>query len=179
MLGTMDPPPLMQLSVKEQSILFTCALHSVNEVLEFRSCWKEVLVKLDVNLWEIWRKFKCRRTISDPPGGRVWVTTQHWKCCVWKYLIHNNKIQWQYLFQSTTVEIPVLNTSKTPTKVKKEGKSKKSAESKQEKYQFECMICQKLSKHSLQKHMERELKLKPHVCETCQKRFKNQSHGTA
>ena len=77
--------------------------------------------------------------------------------------------------QSTTVEIPILNTSKTPTKVKKERKSKKSAESKQEKYQFECMICQKLckSKRSLQKHMERELKLKPHVCETCQKRFKN------
>ena len=31
----------------------------------FRS-WKEGLVKLDVNLWEIWRKFKCRRSISAP-----------------------------------------------------------------------------------------------------------------
>ena len=31
----------------------------------FRS-WKEGLVKLDVNLWEIWRKFKCRRSASGP-----------------------------------------------------------------------------------------------------------------
>ena len=28
--------------------------------------WKEVLTKLDVNLWEIWRKFKCRRSMSYP-----------------------------------------------------------------------------------------------------------------
>ena len=32
----------------------------------FRS-WKDGLVKLDVNLWEIWRKFKCRRSASGPP----------------------------------------------------------------------------------------------------------------
>ena len=32
----------------------------------FRS-WKEGLVKLNVNLWEIWRKFKRRRSISGPP----------------------------------------------------------------------------------------------------------------
>ena len=32
----------------------------------FRS-WKEGLVKLDVNLWEIWWKFKCRRSASGPP----------------------------------------------------------------------------------------------------------------
>ena len=35
----------------------------------FRS-WKEGLVKLYVNLWEIWRKFKCRRSASGP----------HWSC---------------------------------------------------------------------------------------------------
>ena len=34
----------------------------------FRS-WKEGLVKLDVNLWEIWRKFKCHRSISYPPAN--------------------------------------------------------------------------------------------------------------
>ena len=32
----------------------------------FRS-WKEGLAKLDVNLWEIRRKFKCRRSMSYPP----------------------------------------------------------------------------------------------------------------
>ena len=32
----------------------------------FRS-WKEGLAKLDVNLWEIYRKFKCRRSMSYPP----------------------------------------------------------------------------------------------------------------
>ena len=32
----------------------------------FRS-WKDGLVKLYVNLWEIWRKFKCRRSASGPP----------------------------------------------------------------------------------------------------------------
>ena len=31
----------------------------------FRSC-KEGLAKLDVNLWEIWRKFKCHRSMSYP-----------------------------------------------------------------------------------------------------------------
>ena len=42
----------------------------------FRS-WKEGLVKLDVNLWEIWRKFKCRRSASGPPLFEVkrWKTT--------------------------------------------------------------------------------------------------------
>ena len=29
--------------------------------------WKEGLTKLDVNLWEIWRKFKCRRSMCYPP----------------------------------------------------------------------------------------------------------------
>ena len=29
--------------------------------------WKEGLTKLDVNLWEIWQKFKCRRSMSYPP----------------------------------------------------------------------------------------------------------------
>ena len=32
----------------------------------FRS-WKEGLAKLDVNLWEIWRKLKCHRSMSYPP----------------------------------------------------------------------------------------------------------------
>ena len=36
----------------------------------FRS-WKRGLAKLDVNLWEIWRKFKCRRSMSYP---LVWCT---------------------------------------------------------------------------------------------------------
>ena len=36
----------------------------------FRS-WKEGLAKLDVNLWEIWRKFKCRRSMSYPPGYMI------------------------------------------------------------------------------------------------------------
>ena len=35
----------------------------------FRS-WKEGLVKLDVNLWEICQKFKCRRSMSYPPPAR-------------------------------------------------------------------------------------------------------------
>ena len=36
--------------------------------------WKEGLVKLDVNLWEIWRKFKCRRRMSySPPPARMLV----------------------------------------------------------------------------------------------------------
>ena len=36
----------------------------------FRS-WKEGLVKLDVNLWEIWRKFKCHRSMSYPPWSKL------------------------------------------------------------------------------------------------------------
>ena len=28
--------------------------------------WKEGLAKLDVNLWETWRKFRCRRSLSYP-----------------------------------------------------------------------------------------------------------------
>ena len=33
--------------------------------------WKEVLTKLDANLWEIWQKFKCRRSMSYPPGNVI------------------------------------------------------------------------------------------------------------
>ena len=36
---------------------------------------KEGLVKLNVNLWEIWRKFKCHRSTSAPPPPRINVST--------------------------------------------------------------------------------------------------------
>ena len=38
--------------------------------------WKERSVKLDVNLWEIWQKFKCRRSASGPPAHFV----EHKEC---------------------------------------------------------------------------------------------------
>ena len=42
-------------------IIFQCIICE-----PFRS-WKEGLAKLDVNVWEIWRKYKCRRSMSLPP----------------------------------------------------------------------------------------------------------------
>ena len=55
----------------------------------FRS-WKEGLVKLDVNLWEIWRKFKCRRSASASHPGKHYLkshtlSVQH---TFWLILLH-------------------------------------------------------------------------------------------
>ena len=55
-------------------------------IYESFKSWKEGFAKFHVSLWEMWRKFKCRRSMSYPPvSGRLrqycplarfWVATQ-------------------------------------------------------------------------------------------------------
>ena len=97
----------------------------------FRS-WKEGLVKLDVNLWEIWQKFKCRQSASGPPlGYSIWNTHApcgkftpkfpHGECDYqmdWFDVLSNSPLKvtippYNILDKSTTKGVEILKVGKT------------------------------------------------------------------
>ena len=70
--------------------------------------WKEGLTKPDANLWEIWRKFKCRRSMFYPlhlcQGGRAKFT-----CCIFTTCTRMYGMRWFWPHRELLILISVTS----------------------------------------------------------------------